>query len=64
MLIKVRYPDGLTGIVDDSLLTTLISTDQIAGFLRSSGWVTIGRDRVREQGVERRRTGSILNIYA
>ncbi|HEY3307779.1 MAG TPA: hypothetical protein VGJ93_04945 [Desulfuromonadaceae bacterium] len=63
MLIKIRYPDGMVGTVDDSLLTSLISTDQIAAFLRSSGWVVIGRDQVREQTVERRRMGSIINTY-
>lgn len=63
MLIKVRYNDNSYGMVDDSSLTELISTDMILAFRRSSGWVIVGRDRVREQSVDRRRKGSVINTY-
>jgi hypothetical protein len=63
MLIRVRYNDGSFGTVDDSILEALIAEDRIVEFRRTSGWVRIGRDPVRNQVVERRRRGSILNIY-
>jgi hypothetical protein len=63
VLIRVRYKDNSSGIVDDSLLDMLISTDAIMEFRRASGWVRIGRDPVRDHGVERRRKGCIVNTY-
>jgi hypothetical protein len=63
VLIRVRYHDDTDGKVDDTLLEALISTGEIKEFLRSSGWVKIGVDPVRGQRVERRRKGSIVNIY-
>jgi hypothetical protein len=63
VLIRVRYKDNSCGIVDDSILDTLISTDAIIEFRRANGWVKIGRDPVRNRKVERRRKGCIINIY-
>ena len=63
MLIRVQYDDESFGMVDDTYLETLISTDIILGFQRSSGWVRIGRDKVRAPRVERRRRGAQINIY-
>jgi hypothetical protein len=63
MLIRVRYCDNSYGMVDDSQLENLISTDKIMEFRRSSGWVRIGRDRIRSQRLERRRRGCIINTY-
>ncbi len=63
MLIRVRYNDDTYGMVDDSHLETLISTHEIKEFLRSSGWVKIGLDPIRGQKVERRRSGTIINLY-
>jgi hypothetical protein len=63
MLIAVRYNDDSEGRVDDSRLTALIATDSIRAFRRSSGWVIVGRDRVREQTAERRRKGCLINEY-
>jgi hypothetical protein len=63
MLIKVIYNDKSHGMVDDTLLDTLISSDQIIAFRRSSCWVVIGRDRVRCTRTERRRAGCVFNTY-
>ena len=63
MLIRVRYNDGSFGTVDDSILESLIAEDRLVEFRRTSGWVRIGRDPVRNQVMERRRKGCILNIY-
>ncbi len=63
MMIRVRYRDNSSSVVDDSLLDTLVASDKIIEFRRSSGWVRIGRDPVRDHGVERRRKGCIINTY-
>lgn len=63
MLIRVQYDDESFGMVDDTILETMISTDIILGFQRSSGWVRIGRDAVRTPRVEKRRSGALINIY-
>ena len=64
MLIKVIYNDNSHGMVDDTLLDSLITSDQIKAFRRSSSWVVIGIDRVRGPRVERRRVGCVINTYA
>src|SRR6266498_1430719 len=63
MLIRVRYYDNSYGMVDDSQLENLISTDKIMEFRRASGWVRIGSDRIRSRNLERRRRGCIINTY-
>lgn len=63
MLIRVKYCDNSYGMVDDSQLENLISTDKIMEFRRASGWVRIGSDRIRLQRLERRRRGCIINTY-
>ena len=71
MLIKIRHKDHSCGMVDSSLLDTLISNNKIAEFLRSSGWVRIGRDPVRDHVIrhlsvdtlEIRRKDCMLNTY-
>jgi hypothetical protein len=63
MIIKVIYTDNTQGMVDDSQLDTLISSDQIISFRRSSGWVVVGRDPVRCKRIERRRVGCVFNTY-
>jgi hypothetical protein len=64
MIIKVIYNDNSQGMVDDTLLDALISSDQIISFRRSSGWVVIGRNPVRCIKTERRRSGCVFNTYA
>jgi hypothetical protein len=63
MLIRVQYVDSSFGLVDDTLLESLISAERITGFQRTSGWVRIGVDPVRKPKVERRRSGALINIY-
>ena len=63
MLIKVLYDDKSYGMVDVSRLSELIANDSILAFRRANGWVIVGRDRVREQSVERRRKNCIINTY-
>ncbi len=63
MLIRVRYNDDTYGMVDDSHLESLISACKIKEFLRSSGWVKIGLYPIRGQMVDRRRRGSLINLY-
>lgn len=48
MLIKVKYPDGTNELVRPSLLHYLIEKRLISAFERSSGWVTLGIDPVRQ----------------
>jgi hypothetical protein len=63
MLIRVRYNEDTYGMVEDSHLETLISTHEIKEFLRSSGWVKIWLDPISGQMIERRRRGSLINLY-
>ncbi len=67
MLIKVIYKDNSADMVKDYLLEGLIASGRIVAFRRSSGWVTIGKDPVRNgrrdyAGQERRR-GGVLATY-
>jgi hypothetical protein len=48
MLITVQYKNGRTGRVEAYQLSHLICSQKIKKFLRSEGWVTIGRDPIRE----------------
>ena len=63
MLIKVLYDDKNYGMVDSTRLAAMIASDSILAFRRSSGWVIVGRDRVREQRAERRRKCCMINTY-
>ncbi len=61
MLIEVLYPGLQHDYVKDFMLSSLIENKKIIKFRRSSGWVTLGVDPVRDmtkrtdyQGVERR----------
>ncbi len=61
MLILVIYQDNKMGMVEDSRLAELISSNKIKRFLRSEGWVTINGGPIRRRtsndykGRERRR---------
>jgi hypothetical protein len=50
MMIKVMYKDGSTHLVSPRFLDRLLSSDEIFAFRRSSGWVVVSRDRLRENG--------------
>ncbi len=53
MLIPVIYKNGNHDQVKDFMLPKLINDNGIAKFKRSSGWVTIGLDRIRDMGKTR-----------
>jgi len=56
--VKVIFNDESVGYVKDLTLDTLISSGKIKAFLRSTGWVWIGVDAIREikyVGRERRK---------
>ena len=68
MEIKVIYHDNSAGVVKDYLLDDLLRAGKVVAFRRSSGWVTIGRDPVRQggseyAGPERRRRGAIATFF-
>lgn len=60
MLIQVGYDDGKYDYVKDFMLDKMIELGAIASFKRSTGWVRIGIDPVRQRrsdnygGIERR----------
>jgi hypothetical protein len=56
--IKVIFIDDSEGFVKEAQLNALITSGKIKSFLRSSGWVRVGIDPVREiryQGRDRRK---------
>jgi len=63
MMIRVKYPNGTTGMVRPALLNQLIRTQKILEFRRSEGWVVLGEGQVRRSqrveypGEERRNAG-------
>ncbi|NVN89811.1 MAG: hypothetical protein HXX11_04340 [Desulfuromonadales bacterium] len=68
MLIHVMYPDKKYDYVKDFMLDTLIESEKITSFRRSSGWIALGVDPVRSRtskmthrDVERRQ--SLLNTH-
>lgn len=48
MLIQVNYTDNRFDYVKDTRLQQLIESREIAGFRRSSGWVTVGVAPLRQ----------------
>src|ERR1017187_5244635 len=48
MLIQVLYPDNHYDYVNDHMLNDLIKSKAIISFKRSSGWVTVGTEPVRQ----------------
>ena len=46
--IKVIFNDDSVGYVKEHQLNVLITSGKIKSFLRSSGWVRVGIDPVRE----------------
>lgn len=52
MMIPVMYKDGSKHLVSPRFLDWLLSSNQIFAFRRSSGWVVVGRDLIREDGEE------------
>lgn len=61
MLIEVIFRDHSRARVEAVSISSLIREDRILAFNRSSGWVHIGKDRIRRcdyEGRERTVTGS------
>lgn len=61
MLIQVMYDDGRFGMVKPYLLDKLLEEQKVNSFLRSDGWIVVGRDVIRSRrssqgydGAERR----------
>lgn len=50
MMIPVMYKDGSKHLVSPRFLDWLLSSNQIFAFRRTSGWVVVGRDQIREEG--------------
>lgn len=50
MLLRVVYQDGKYDFVNESVLTPLIESGDIAMFERSEGWVHINSPQVRKTG--------------
>lgn len=48
MLIQIMYPGNKYDYVKESILDKLIDNGDIVRFKRTSGWVSLGVDRVRE----------------
>ncbi len=68
MLIQVIFTDNRYDYVKDFMLDALLESRKVAKFRRSSGWVTIGKDPVRERtdnrpfhGIERR--SAVVSLY-
>jgi hypothetical protein len=56
--IKVIFNDDSAGYVKEHQLNVLITSGRIKSFLRSTGWVRVGIDPVREikfKGADRRK---------
>lgn len=51
MMIRIRYPDGRFDMVKATRLDDLIESEEIEGFRRVTGWVVLGKDPVRGQGL-------------
>jgi hypothetical protein len=65
----VIYRDNRMGMIDTSHLDGLIFSNKIKQFLRSEGWVTIGRDPIRRSrdkytGRDRRQNMQLLTPSA
>jgi len=50
MMIRIQHSDGRFDMVKAARLDDLIQLKKISGFMRSSGWVVLGRDPVRGLG--------------
>ncbi len=47
MLIRVVYDGGRFGVVKPYVLDKLLEHKKVTSFLRSEGWVAVGRDALR-----------------
>ncbi len=49
MLIQVKYPDNKYDYVKDKTLDLLIESNKVVEFKRTTGWVKIGVDPIRQK---------------
>jgi hypothetical protein len=49
MKIPVIYKDGIYGVVDSNELEDLLQHECLLSFQRSSGWVKVGSDELRDR---------------
>ncbi len=49
-MIRIQHSDGRFDMVKAARLDDLIQLKRISGFMRSSGWVVLGKDPVRGLG--------------
>jgi len=47
MMIRVKYQNGITGMVRPSLLKQLIRSQKIIEFRRADGWVALEKGKLR-----------------
>ena len=47
MMIQVKYRDGIMDMIQTYMLQSMIATNKVVQFKRSSGWVTVGIDPLR-----------------
>ncbi len=57
MMVRVIYHDNRYDMVKSTRLDDLISTNKVAKFQRTSGWVTVGVDPVRTLRTNTQYTG-------
>jgi len=50
MMIRVMYNDGRFDMVKPDRLDDLIEKEVVTSFKRSTGWVVVGRDPIRNSG--------------
>lgn len=70
MLIRVIYTNGAYDMVRPDVLDDMLARGAVAGFLRGSGWVVVGRDPIRSRsrqpysGPERRKYSPVTTQQA
>lgn len=67
MLIRVMYKNHEFDMVKASLLDTLIESGKVKMFLRSEGWIVVGRDSIRQRdepfkGLDRREKQLVYHV--
>ena len=65
MLISVVYINGKFGLVNSGSINELLLQKQLKSFLRSCGWVSVGKQRLRGSGGSyngpERRAGALVS---
>lgn len=64
MLIQVQYTDKNFDYVNQVMLDDLLEVGRVSGFRRSSGWVTVGVDPIRQVRRSKSLFRSVETIYS